>query len=104
MKKLSELFENVENDVVIKGIKINSKEVVEGDLFVCTMGVTADRHEFIDDAIKRGASAVIVSRDVSENRVPIVKVSDTNKVLPLLCRKFYDNPDDPELSSSIRHH
>ena len=93
MKKLNEII-NCEYDTIIKGIKINSREVEPGDLFVCVMGVTADRHEFIDDAIKRGASAVIVSRDVSENRVPIVKVSDTNKILPLLCRKFYDNPDD----------
>ena len=45
MKKLSELYSG-ESDVKIKGIKINSKEVKPGDLFVCTMGVTADRHDF----------------------------------------------------------
>ena len=51
MKKLSELYENA-TDIEIKGIKINSKEVEPGDLFICTMGVTADRHDFIPDAIK----------------------------------------------------
>ena len=94
MKKLSELFENVENDVVIKGIKINSKEVVEGDLFVCTMGVTADRHDFIDDAIAHGAVAVVVSHDVGKKRVPVVKVKDTNKEFPYLCQRFYDYPEN----------
>ena len=93
MKKLNEII-NCDYDTKIKGIKINSREIEPGDLFVCTMGVTADRHDFIDDAIKRGASAVIVSRDVKEDRVPIVKVNDTNKELPILCRKFYDNPDE----------
>ena len=93
MKKLSELYPGVSQDVMIKSIKINSKECKDGDLFVCTQGVTADRHDFIDDAIKHGASAIIVSRDVSENRVPVIKVPDTNRELPYLCQKFYDYPD-----------
>jgi len=93
MKKLSELYPGVTEDVVIKAIKINSKECEEGDLFVCTMGVTADRHEFIGDAVKHGASAVIVSRDVGNVGVPVVKVPDTNRELPYLCQKFYDYPD-----------
>lgn len=93
MKKLNELYPEVKDDILIKAIKINSKEVEKGDLFVCTMGVTADRHDFIDDAIAHGASAVVVSRDVGKKPVPIIKVSDTNKELPYLCQKFYDYPD-----------
>lgn len=91
MKKLSELL-NCSYDTLIKGIKINSKEIEKGDLFVCTKGVNADRHDFIDDAIKNGAAAVIVSRDVVCS-VPCVKVEDTNKILPELCSKFYDHPE-----------
>ena len=93
MKKLSELYPGVDSDVIIKGIKINSKEVEEGDLFVCTKGVTADRHDFIDDAIKHGASALVVSKDIGNVSVPFVKVPDTNRELPYLCQKFYDYPD-----------
>ena len=93
MKKLSELYPEIKDDILIKGIKINSKEVKTGDLFVCTKGVTADRHDFIDDAIKNGASAVIVSKDVSKKDVPIIKIPDTNRELPYLCQKFYDYPD-----------
>ena len=93
MKKLNELYPMVDSDVLIKSVKINSKEVEEGDLFVCTMGVTADRHDFIDDAVKNGAAALIVSKDVSENRVPVIKVPDTNREMPFLCQKFYDYPD-----------
>lgn len=91
MKKLSQIID-CDYDIEIKGIKINSKEIEPGDLFVCTKGVNADRHDFIDDAIKNGAVAVIVSRDVNCS-VPMVKVSDTNKILPIICSKFYDNPE-----------
>ena len=91
MKKLNELYENAP-EIEIKGIKINSKEVEPGDLFICTMGVTADRHDFIPDAIKNGAVALVVSRDV-ETSVPVIKVEDTNAEVPRLCSLFYDHPE-----------
>ena len=92
MKRLNELFD-CSYDTDIKGIKINSKEIEKGDLFVCTMGVNTDRHDFIEDAIERGASAVVVSRDISCS-VPTIKVSDTNKELPIICSKFFDHPEE----------
>lgn len=91
MKKLNELYEGYP-EIEINDIKINSKEVKPGDIFVCTMGVTADRHDYIDDAVKNGASAVVVSRDVTCS-IPTIKVENTNDELPKLCAKFYDYPD-----------
>lgn len=94
MKKLSELYPNSGYfDVLVNGIKINSKEVVPGDIFVCTMGVTADRHDFIDEAISNGAVAVVVEKDV-ECSVPIIKVENTNKELPILASRFNDYPEN----------
>ena len=93
MKKLNDLYPGIGTDIVIKRISINSKEVEKGDLFVCTMGVTADRHDFIDAAINNGASAIVVSKDIRDKSVPIIKVPDTNRELPYLCQKFYDYPD-----------
>ena len=84
MKKLSELYDTT-SDVVIKDIKITSTEVVEGDLFVCVMGVGVDRHDYIDDAIRRGAAACVISHYVGEKDVPLIMVSDTNYELPRLC-------------------
>lgn len=91
-KKLNQIID-CDYDIEIKGIKINSKEIQEGDLFVCTTGVNADRHDFIQDAISKGAVAAIVSRDI-ECSIPTVKVTDTNKILPVLCSEFYDHPEN----------
>ena len=91
MKKLNELYK-CDYDTEVYGIKINSKEIEPGDLFVCTMGVTADRHEFVPDAVARGAVAIVASKKI-ETKVPVVYVEDTNKELPILCSKFYDNPE-----------
>ncbi|MBE6147362.1 MAG: UDP-N-acetylmuramoyl-L-alanyl-D-glutamate--2,6-diaminopimelate ligase [Firmicutes bacterium] len=91
MKKLNELY-NGYPEIEIKDIKINSKEVEPGDIFVCTKGVTADRHDFIDEAVNNGASAVVVSKDVTTT-VPTIKVENTNQELPLLARKLFDYPE-----------
>ena len=92
MKKLSELYPGYP-DIMINDIKINSKDVHENDLFVCIMGVTADRHDYVYDAISNGAVAIVASHEINVN-VPVIYVSDTNKELVSLCKKFYDNPDD----------
>lgn len=92
MKKLSELY-NCDYDIDIKSIKINSKDVKKGDLFICTKGVTADRHDFVSDAIKNGAVAIVASREV-ESTVPVIMVDDTNLELPKLCSRFFDNPEE----------
>ena len=51
---------------------VGTKEVEPGDLFVCTMGVTADRHDFIDNAIENGASAIVVSKDIRDKRKKVI--------------------------------
>ena len=88
MKKLNELLET-ELDVNVNGIKINSKEVENGDMFVCIHGVKTDRHDFIDEAIKNGASCIVGEKDI-DCSIPYIKVKNTNYILPELCRKFYD--------------
>lgn len=95
MKKLSELFKDypLDFDLEIKGIKTSSKEVEEGDLFLCIKGLNVDRHDYIDDAIKRGAKALVVSKDVNVD-IPYIKVDDTNAIVDELYRRFYDNPQD----------
>ena len=46
MKKLNELYDGYP-EIDIKDIKINSKDIVPGDLFVCINGITKNRKEFI---------------------------------------------------------
>lgn len=92
MRKLSELYPGLP-DIDINDIKINSKEVKEHDIFICTHGVTADRHDYVDEAIKNGASAVVSEKPLKVN-VPLIKVEDTNKELPLLASRFYNHPED----------
>ena len=91
MKKLNELYEGYPG-ILIKDIKINSKDVQEGDLFVCIKGITTDRHDYVLDAIKNGAVAVVASKKINVS-VPVIYVDDCNLELAKITSKFYDYPE-----------
>ena len=84
------MYPGIGTDFVIRNIRCNSSEVEKDDLFVCTIDSKLDRHNCIEEAIRNGASTIIVSRDIVDPRVAIIKVPDTNREFPYLCQKFYD--------------
>lgn len=90
MKKISDLYDS-KLDLDIYGIKNNSSLIEKGDLFVCTKGVTSDRHDFIDEAIEKGANFLVVERE-GNYKVPYIKVENTNKELGRISKLFYDDP------------
>ena len=92
MKRLNELYK-VDSDVLIKGISVNSNDINEGDIFVCIKGNKVDRHDYIDDAIKNGAVALVTAKEVNSS-VPYVIVENPNEEVGRLAREIYDNPQD----------
>ena len=75
---MKNLFDLYFIDVKVKDIKTNSKEVSKEDAFICIKGVNVDRHEYISEAIKNGASFIVVSKG-KNYKVPYIKVKNPNK-------------------------
>lgn len=72
-------------DKKIKNIEINSQKITKKDIFVALKGKNFDGHDFISEAIKKGAAAIIVDKDiVIDSNVSIIKVDDTYESLLLL--------------------
>lgn len=92
MIKLNKLY-NCNYDIEITGISINSKDTQKGDLFVCIKGATTDRHDYIDEAIKNGAVALVTSHQVESN-VPYIIVDNPNLEVSRLAKLIYDNPNE----------
>lgn len=99
--KLGELFKGIEQieieekiiDIEIKSIEYDSRKVVPGSLFVCIEGYKLDGHEFINDAIEKGAVAVLISKDVHvPGGTAVIKHSNTRKALAEISSNFYGNP------------
>ena len=91
MKKLNEIIKT-NYDILIKDIKIDSREVEKGDLFIAVKGFNVDHSNYIEDAIKRGCSVVITDIDY-DSSIPIIKVKDVNKTLTEVSKKMYDFDD-----------
>ncbi len=64
--------------IEISGVRTDSRQISAGDLFVCLPGEHADGHAFAEDAVQRGASAVMAREYLSEigERVPVLRVED----------------------------
>ena len=69
-------------------IKIDSRKVKPGDIFVALPGATVDGHDYIDKAVENGAVKVIVEHDV-ETTVEKEIVENTNKWLTDYVSKNY---------------
>lgn len=86
------MFE-INSNLEIKSLTTDSRLTQEGSLFFCIEGVTQDRHEFIDDAISKGAIAIVHSKDVEKREgIEYIKVEDVYETLEKVSDVFYDYP------------
>ena len=66
------------NDTVIRGIGYDSRTVAPGDLFVALRGADQDGHDYLAEALRAGASALLVedrSRLPADIGVPVIVVA-----------------------------
>ena len=90
--KVAEIIGNINVEVCSLGF--DSRKVCENQLFFAVEGTKVDGHNFIDDAIRQGASAIICQRlpqSINES-VCYVKVADSNAATGIVASEFYDNP------------
>lgn len=95
------LINKINLNLTINKFKINSKEINKGDCYIALIGNT-DGHKYIKEAIKNGASLIIVSKKLSYN-IPTILVQNTNKAIgniASLIRKTY-NPKIIAITGSV---
>ena len=107
MKNLSQILSKISLNGVygsidkeIKGICIDSRKVESSYVFVAIDGQLLDGHKFVEDAIEKGACAVVVDKNftldkqkISDSGCTILFTSDTRAVYALLQREFYERID-----------
>lgn len=99
MMKLNSLVKNIIrdksdlSDINIHKICTNSKNVDEGSLFIAIDGVMHDGHNYINEAIKNGAAAVMSNgKYIEKLPVPNLKVSNTRLAASRVAAEFYNYP------------
>jgi UDP-N-acetylmuramoyl-L-alanyl-D-glutamate--2,6-diaminopimelate ligase len=82
-----------DEDTEIQGVETDSRKVKQGDLFVCLPGFSVDGHDYAAEAVKRGAVALVVEKDVPVDAVKLF-VKDAHYAVSIIAARFYNNPTD----------
>jgi UDP-N-acetylmuramoyl-L-alanyl-D-glutamate--2,6-diaminopimelate ligase len=93
LKELFAEYNIVLPDTEVLGITQNSAELDPGFVFFAVKGTRVDGHDFINDAVKRGAAAVVSAAGFNAQcSVPVIKVNDIGAAMAAAACKFYGNP------------
>jgi len=93
-------------DLDIDSIHYRAQEVQPAGMFVAIEGQTADGHDFIHQALQKGAVAIVVQKEPPlpylkeclaqsvQSQPIIIRVSDSRKAMADLAARFYGNPSE----------
>ena len=72
---------------VYKGLSIDTRTLQPGNLFVAIRGDQFDGHDFIEEAVQKGAVGVVVDNPVKSS-VPVIQVNDTTLAVGELAHQW----------------
>lgn len=107
--KLEKILEGIEYelikgnlDVEVNNIYYDSRKVEDGSLFYAMVGSSVDGHDYIDSAIEKGASVIVISKDINiDSDVTVIKISDDRRNLSRMSINFFGNPISEMTSIAI---
>ncbi len=89
-----EEISDLETKVSITGITNDSRKVSKGDIFVAYKGINDDGHKYIQEAIEKGAGAIIAEKSINNSRIPYVKVKDGRNALAKVSAVLNGHPSN----------
>ena len=98
--RLADLLSNLEHidfkgdpEIEITGLAYDSRQVKAGYLFVALKGNDLDGHDYLGDAVQRGAVALVMEAfNGTAEKTAAVRVSNSRKALSSLAARFYEEP------------
>ncbi len=83
------------SNTIVSSISTDSRTLKEGDLFVALIGERFDGHDFINQAMERGAIGVIISKDIEQKIGCVIKVADTLQAFGNIAKFYRERFDIP---------
>lgn len=101
--KLSKICSNLEYrclkgsmETEVQDIVYDSRKIKENVMFVCMTGARTDGHDYIPDAVEKGASVIVVERESAAGQIPehitVLAVSSTREALAFMSAAFFEYP------------
>lgn len=83
-------------EVEVLALAFDSRKVQNGTAFIATVGTQSDGHDYIDQAIEKGAIAIICEKlpeDIQDN-ITYVEVKNSSEALGIMASNFFGNPSE----------
>ncbi|WP_397363711.1 UDP-N-acetylmuramoyl-L-alanyl-D-glutamate--2,6-diaminopimelate ligase [Olleya sp. R77988] len=83
-------------NILVRNIHFNSRNVAINDVFVAVKGSVTDGHQYIENAVKQGAIAVICQELPKKTKTGItyIQVDDSSRALAIMASNYYGNPSE----------
>lgn len=96
LESIKPLSVNPRSDPEIKGLAYDSRQVKPGYIFFALKGQREDGQLFIQDAVGRGAAAVVSeqTRFIGKEQTVMLQVADARHSMAQTARAFYHNPSE----------
>lgn len=99
-RRISELLRGLvpvspDQDCDVRGLTLDSRDVKSGDLFIAIPGDVADGRRFVQDAVSRGAAAVLCENgdyQFPQLAVPLLRVSNLRPLVGVVADRFFGAP------------
>ena len=83
-----------DSELAVTSLVTDSRRVVPGALFFAISGLRTNGNLYIEEAIDRGAVAIVTAEDLGSHLpIPAVQVGDVRIALAQIARVFYEAPD-----------
>lgn len=101
MAKLQDILYNVRLQAVtgvtnldVKDIRIDSRKVTKGSVFIAIKGTVSDGHDFIATAIDKGARAIVceVMPALLNEEVTYIQVQNSGEAVAYMAHHYYNTP------------
>lgn len=97
---LNELMEHLEytclqgnEHILVTDLVYDSRKVSKDSVFVCIAGTVADGHDYIPDAIEKGAVALVVEKDIDLPKdITVIRVVNARKALAFMSVAYFGYP------------
>lgn len=93
LKGVEILSINGQVDINIEGISYDSRKIKKNFMFLCIRGNKVDGHNYIDDAIKKGATAILTDKRVHYQKgITYINVKNVKEIMSIVGNNFFKNP------------
>lgn len=71
----------------------DTRKMVAGSVFVCMVGAVSDGHDYIEEAVKKGAVAIVIQKEIKlPDSITVLRVKDTRLALANMSAAFFGHP------------